>query len=96
VKDVEYLPPTYYKFEKIESSNMQNECKYRTTFMYGTRSRIVFLCAWLQIEHLRNLLRVKMLYDNNIMNAGRNYKIIINFYIIVYFSVTLYNTLDRS
>jgi hypothetical protein len=63
VKDVAYVPPMYCKFEKIESSTVQNDCKYRTDFMDGTRSRIVFLCALLQIEHILNLRRVKKLYD---------------------------------
>jgi hypothetical protein len=63
VKDKTYFPPMYYIFDKIESLIMQNDCKYQKAFMYGTRSRIVFLCVWLQIEHILNLHRVKKHYD---------------------------------
>jgi len=32
----------------------------------------------------------------SVMNADRNYNIIINLYNVVYFSITLYSTLGRS
>lgn len=51
-----------YNFEEIEISAKKSDFKYGKAYTYGTGSTIVFVCAWIQTEHILNLLRVNKLY----------------------------------